>query len=564
MEKKAPITFPFAQHKYLKKCNHEEDRLSRLPCEILVTILSRLAVKEAARTSVLSRGWENLWKYSTGVFNFDDVEAVRGLIDRNGLRVSFDLDESYGLVLDKWINFAIMRRVAMLELDLLTFNGIDRAINNSIDSYTNNYTFLMFPSRPLFSPSFASLTSLILKSVNVTEEVLSYFLCNCPLLEDLRVRGSGTLVNLKVVGPTLKLKYLEINECYKLKHLEIQTPNIVSFTNHGPEISMPFKNVSRLSMVSLGEDYCGLLLLELYRLSLHHSQLETNIMDFEFCQLLLVLSRLETLRLYLEYIFFIRKELPGLFPLFLPLCSNFHLGILRLSNLKHLEMKVIPLPDENILYLSCLLKASPHLHRFSMQIIFTWTSDMKLSGLQPYCSKDARKSTEGPYQCLKVVEFVGCAGHQTDGEFARHLLWNAVSLEKMIIDPRPRYLGREFETGIEVARKRAKELETELPLNLKGCRRVGGGVRCISNGRLRRGWGGHDGRRWGCRQRCQAEETGEEGDCVGGSKEGCGEGEAAVEGEEWAGMAAGEAAGGVGKIIGETLSQRAVEWDVLG
>ncbi|CAK9156875.1 unnamed protein product [Ilex paraguariensis] len=82
---------------------------------------------------------------------------------------------------------------------------------------------------------------------------------------------------------------------------------------------MPFKNVSRLSMVSLGEDYCGLLLLELYRLSLHHSQLETNIMDFEFCQLLLVLSRLETLRLYLEYIFFIRKELPGLFPLFLPL-----------------------------------------------------------------------------------------------------------------------------------------------------------------------------------------------------------------------------------------------------
>ncbi|CAK9156874.1 unnamed protein product [Ilex paraguariensis] len=87
MEKKAPITFPFAQHKYLKKCNHEEDRLSRLPCEILVTILSRLAVKEAARTSVLSRGWENLWKYSTGVFNFDDVEAVRGLIDRSKWRL---------------------------------------------------------------------------------------------------------------------------------------------------------------------------------------------------------------------------------------------------------------------------------------------------------------------------------------------------------------------------------------------------------------------------------------------------------------------------------------------
>ncbi|CAK9172584.1 unnamed protein product [Ilex paraguariensis] len=416
-------------------------------------------MKEAARTSILSRGWENLWKYSTGVFDFDGVEAVHGLIDG----ISFDLNESYGLVLDKWINFAIVRRVAMLELDLSTFNGFDRALKNSIDSYTSNYTF---PSRPLFSPSFASLTSLILKSVNVTEEVLSYFLCNCPLLEDLSVRGSGTLVNLKVVGPTLKLKYLEINECYELKHLEIQAPNIVSFTYHGTKISMPFKNVPRLSEMSLGKHYCAFLLLELCQLSLHHSQLQTNsIMNFEFCQLLLCLSRLETLRLDLEYLFLIQRD----FSLNLP-----H-DCLPLSNLKHLEMKVYSLHDDSILCLTSLIEASPRLHRLSIQIIFEWDTYMMSTGLLPYCPKKARKSTQCPYHNLKVVEFVGFAGHQADGELARCLLWNAVSLEKMIVDPRPRYLGR-LETGIEVARKRAKELETELPLGAKLVCRVVVGV----------------------------------------------------------------------------------------
>ncbi|CAK9141326.1 unnamed protein product [Ilex paraguariensis] len=54
--------------------------------------------------------------------------------------------------------------------------------------------------------------------------------------------------------------------------------------------------------------------------------------------------------------------------------------------------------------------------------------------------------------------------------------------------------------------------------------------------------GGHDGRRWGCRQRCQCSgRRNRRGRWLGkGSKEGLGEGVAVMEGEEGVGMAAGE------------------------
>ncbi|VVA15611.1 PREDICTED: F-box/LRR-repeat [Prunus dulcis] len=59
------------------------DRISALPDEILVSILSLLPLKEAAATSILSRRWQYVWM-STMVLNFDANFDVGSNICRFG------------------------------------------------------------------------------------------------------------------------------------------------------------------------------------------------------------------------------------------------------------------------------------------------------------------------------------------------------------------------------------------------------------------------------------------------------------------------------------------------
>ncbi|THG23159.1 hypothetical protein TEA_008067 [Camellia sinensis var. sinensis] len=130
-----------------------EDQLSALPNEIIIAILT---MKEAARTSVLSLKWKNLWKFFTGSLNFDASKTK-----------------------------ASMRQ----EIETMSLET----------ERTNPFGVL----------SFNTLTSLCSKLVDLTEDVLAHFLSNCPLIEELSLMHSRSLVNLKIDGPQ-KLKYLEL------------------------------------------------------------------------------------------------------------------------------------------------------------------------------------------------------------------------------------------------------------------------------------------------------------------------------------------------------------------
>ncbi|KAE9453164.1 hypothetical protein C3L33_14934, partial [Rhododendron williamsianum] len=186
-----------------KKDDHYlEDRISLLPDELLIFILSLLSLKEAAVTSTLCTRWRHLWAF-IGHLNFDAAETLASfrrnwmhqmerkkyvnwvnqvVLGHKGptieeFRVRFDLDKRFKGHINKWLKFALGRKVQRLVLDL----SLD---HNHIRSYGKSYTipFEMlgqcegtslnssssdFHIPPLYSSfGFKSLKELCLKCVN--------------------------------------------------------------------------------------------------------------------------------------------------------------------------------------------------------------------------------------------------------------------------------------------------------------------------------------------------------------------------------------------------------------
>jgi hypothetical protein len=278
-----------------------------MPDEVLVSILSLVTLKEAGRASVLSRRWQKLWTFVPNL-NFDapaqerlcyllDRRCEKGLGKSYGIertkyvnwvnrvlklhrlpaidqfRVSFDLGVDYRRDLDNWFKFAIEKRVQRLEL------SFEKSCAKPCP----------FPSlyRPHSFPRCNSLRALILKYLSVSGKVLEYFICNCPLLERLCVQNSAALVNLKVAGPLIPLKYLEIFDCMKLQNLEISAENLVSFVYSGPRITMPFKYVPNLVEMSLKGMYCEYSMYEFCEFSSYLSRLETLILKLPMIEVCL-------------------------------------------------------------------------------------------------------------------------------------------------------------------------------------------------------------------------------------------------------------------------------------
>ncbi|KAM7480148.1 hypothetical protein LguiA_028361 [Lonicera macranthoides] len=417
----------------LRKCSTSRnillaDRISGLPDDILIAILSHLTMKEAASTTVLSHRWDDLWMHTTGCLDFDDsrtltfwtlklyiesrfrkpdpveegplVEADRvlfvGWVNRilkshkgatiDGFRVHFDLDSSFRSDIDSWINFALQKRARRLELDL------DRLFKPWEGIYP-------FPEKSVIGhPTINSLTHLKLNYVNVTRELLEYILSNCPFLEFLCVRCSRSPVGAKVDAASPKLHYLEIS-CLNVECLEISSAiNLRTLKFFGPEASLCFKNAPNLIDVSFGGSYCKDIAQKLHG----HS-----------------FSQIEKLKLNMScYIF----ETYDRFPI--------------LKNLKQLELVVKGWDPHGVLHYATLLEKCPMLYRLWVQ--FNWLEDPKEIEIQ---------ERECRLECLKFIEMSAFRGSRTDLELATFLIKNSPCLEKIIIDTRdpPSYSGTLWE-----------------------------------------------------------------------------------------------------------------------
>uniref|UniRef100_A0A494GAB0 At1g61320/AtMIF1 LRR domain-containing protein n=1 Tax=Solanum lycopersicum TaxID=4081 RepID=A0A494GAB0_SOLLC len=178
-------------------------------------------------------------------------------------RICFDLDKYAQYDIDKWLEFAFSRKVQRLELDLRIEEDYHRDFNNcyafparllglgdSAYSSSSKPHSDKLQIHPLVQQNFKSLKMLLLKSVNVTGQVLEFFLHNCPFIETMVVHESGTLVNLEVVGPSLNLRHLEIWYCRNVESLKICDTNLVTLGTSSGRVLM-LKNVPTLVNVHI-------------------------------------------------------------------------------------------------------------------------------------------------------------------------------------------------------------------------------------------------------------------------------------------------------------------------
>ncbi|XP_004305027.1 PREDICTED: F-box/FBD/LRR-repeat protein At5g56420-like [Fragaria vesca subsp. vesca] len=277
------------------------DRISALPDDLIVSIVSLLPLKEAAATSVLSTRWRHIWTFVTTLdFHHDILFQLRSYkrvrieseLDRylnwvnnvmkqhrgpsiNLLRVYAGInDPKYENSIHTWGQFALEKRVQNFDLLLSENRGFPKRGGNEIkavfSTFPHSHQFvnvdrlgsdlcskpdILHPCLYTCFSAFSCLKYLRVLEfrfvIGLTGQVLECFLSHCPLLERLTVVRTLGLDSFKVIGPSIALKYLHIHKHTGPVNIEICDVKLVSFIYGGGGINLLLKNVPQLVEVSI-------------------------------------------------------------------------------------------------------------------------------------------------------------------------------------------------------------------------------------------------------------------------------------------------------------------------
>ncbi|XP_057772645.1 F-box protein At4g27050-like [Salvia miltiorrhiza] len=397
--------------------------IDSLPDDLLISIVSFLPVKEAATTCTVAKRWQNLWMFSR-VLEFDGskmapkfengnrisverekeifVNCVNRVLD---LHLSETIDEfnlalqlyspnlnhnHYRSVIDRWILFALRKKVRKLKLD---FNpNLNYLFRLGLDAYAFPNIAHDFSSALLDQSALVSLVSLSLTRVSTSGEIVGFFISNCPFLQVLHLKHVCGLGSLSPRSPAIRLRSLVIFDCKDIASIEICSPSLVSFEftilNSSTYATLVLNGVSSLIHLNLRANDPGII--------------SRWLMDISGC-----LSRLETLIL----VTFMPQhvEVPLLFP--------------DLPRLQKLHLHVETLDTQSLLCFVRLINSAPLLHSFKLVLDH---------GTQ---RRQARRlHNQEKLQCLKVFAVEGFSSTAVAMEMLLYVLENAASLEKMIID----------------------------------------------------------------------------------------------------------------------------------
>ncbi|KAG2553981.1 hypothetical protein PVAP13_9KG633100 [Panicum virgatum] len=222
--------------------NHDEDRISKLPDDILLAILEKVSMSTVIRTSSLSTRWRHLplllshlyleaeyfmpQNSTTAVDDESVKEAMSDLIKLVSNFLASPKRESsirtlslrVGLIADLLLDIGKLvcdsvdsGKLKNLELEIPTVKKSDSSGNKDMRERAQSLMFF-FDSSPRL---FGCLTKLFLFNASFTEPDMHRLLLSCELLQNLILYDCdiGYLSILKMDLPNSKLRALELCSC---------------------------------------------------------------------------------------------------------------------------------------------------------------------------------------------------------------------------------------------------------------------------------------------------------------------------------------------------------------
>ncbi|XP_060198785.1 F-box protein At5g03100-like [Lycium barbarum] len=430
-----------------------DDRLSRLPDEVLVQILSLLPTKDAVSSCVLSKRWRRIWtSIDNFIFinrNYSKVKNFISFVDHvitqstcsKIKKFQFDFDRSnreFNSKISPWLSFAVQNKVEDVVLhsfdDNLTYEL-------PLCMYTCSSLITLKLSGWVFDEgtgiAWSSLKSLTLHLTELEDSNIAKLLSSCPALETMELSFCEGCRHLEITSSNLKRLTLTNLSVAVDDYLEIFAPNLqhLDISGNLGHIEIRLVNVSSLVIASLT-----------FRLSCINEEWEEDDIEEDSCYDYhqgirnLILVHLQKLSYVTELI------IGGWFAevVFMMKLDGVMLPELRCKSLT-LKLHV---SEHNLYGIASLLHTSPHLESLNIHIEsqFNDSSSCQLE-LGYFAEVDNINLPSWipntVFPNLKNVKIVGCPREclkdWSEGGFCKllellkFLLMNAVALQKLVI-----------------------------------------------------------------------------------------------------------------------------------
>ncbi|KAK4434303.1 F-box/FBD/LRR-repeat protein [Sesamum alatum] len=404
------------------------DRITNLPCDIIDNILKYLPLRDVVRTSILSRGWRYKWvtiPYLVFDENFQEslpekcnIESIiyQILLVHKGPIIKFTLmvpDFEIYPAIDHWLHFLSNHHV---EEFALWSSDMDQPMPYHLFNFDHLRHLYLIDGEIKLPPAFKGFSGLLrleLQNVYLAPWEFKKLISKCPSLE-----------------------YMDLDDLDgDTRDLEIDAPNLKSFSFIGRFNSICFKNASHLVKMSIRTSY-ELEIPDEFETSQEFATFEPYESDRNMIEVLVKLSSLtfepyESDRNMIEVLVKLSSlESDGGFLQFL---ATGGVPQKLLTNLNHLTiLSLFHIGFESIVEVKCalcLIRSSPNLQRLKI----TSGTPRKERNVKTTRFLTAQQTCQIPLHRLKNVKIQRFSGAEPEMEFLKLLLLAATVLGKLEI-----------------------------------------------------------------------------------------------------------------------------------